>query len=54
LYLGLSGGDGDPRLYVGLEGDIESTDENGNADSTLDGVNDALSMDGDDSVVITA
>jgi hypothetical protein len=53
LYLGLSGGDGDPRLYVGLEGDTESTDEDGNADSTLDAVHDALGLD-DSSIVITA
>jgi|GEM_PF-2216513 len=54
LYLGLSGGDGDPRLYVGLEGDTESTDESGNADNSLEGVNGALGLDDDSSVVITA
>jgi hypothetical protein len=54
LYLGLTGGDGDPRLYVGLEGDLESTDEDGNADSSLEGVNNTLGLDIDDSAVITA
>jgi hypothetical protein len=53
LYQGLTGGNGDPRLYVGLEGDTESTDEDGNADNTLDAVNDALGLD-DSSIVIAA
>ena len=54
LYLGLTGGDGDPRLYVGLEDDLASTDADGNADSSLDGVNNTLGLDLDDSAVITA
>ena len=54
LYLGLTGGDGDPRLYVGFEGVSASTDADGNADSSLDGVNNTLGLDLDDSAVITA
>ena len=54
LYLGLTGGDGDPRLYVGFEDDLASTDADGNADSSLDGVNNTLGLDLDDSAVITA
>lgn len=43
----------DPRLIVGLEGDIVSED-NGNADSSVDGVSSALGLDDGNSAVITA
>ena len=54
LYLGLSGGEGDPRLYIGLEGDIESNDDEGFADSALKSVAEQLEHDDADDFVITA
>lgn len=54
LFLGLTGGDGSPALYVGLEGDVTSTDDDGFADSTLEGVNSTLGLEDGTSVVITA
>ena len=54
LFVGLVGNTGDPRLYVGFEDDLSSTDDNGNANSTLDSVNNTLGLDLDDSAVITA
>ena len=53
LFAGLVTADGDPRLIVGLEGDTVSED-NGIADPSVDGVNDALGLEDGTIAVITA
>ena len=54
LFVGLSGAAGDPRLYVGLADDLDSTDEYGYADSTIQGVAETLGHDAPDEFIMTA
>jgi hypothetical protein len=54
LFVGLSGVAGDPRLYVGLADDLDSTDEFGYADSTIQGVAETLGHDAPDEFIMTA